>query len=74
MVDIKTDSWMASVVYGRTGAAIWSLIAIIFGMTADEAEVANQAVTGILGGIGVILALVSKIREKIKAKASATTS
>jgi hypothetical protein len=63
---MKHDSWVASLIYGRIGAAIWMLAAVFFGLSSEEAEAGNEAVTAILGGVGVILALISKIREKMK--------
>jgi hypothetical protein len=60
---MNKDTWIASAIYGRVGAAIWSLSAVIFGLSTEQAEAGNLAVTSILGGLGAILAIVSKVRE-----------
>lgn len=63
---MQKDTWIASAIYGRVGAAIWTILAVSFGLTVDEGELGNAAITAILGGVGVILAIVSKLREKGK--------
>lgn len=70
---MKTDTWVASAIYGRVGAAIWTLIAVGFGLSAEDADMGNKAIIAILGGIGVLLTIVSKVREKMKASADAGT-
>jgi len=63
---MNKDTWKASLIYGRVGAAAWTLLAVVFGLSTDQAQAGNEAVTAILGGIGVILAIVSKVREAKK--------
>jgi len=63
------DSWIASLVWGRIGAAVLVLVAAglsLFGyqVSPEETNMAYELVAGILAGIGGILALVSKIRER----------
>ena len=69
---MATDSWAASAVWGRVGAAILAFVALILGyfgyqMGADEQAAAFEVVATILTGISGVLALVSKIREGKKA-------
>lgn len=63
---MNKDTWIASAIYGRVGAAIWTIAAVALGLSADQAEAGNAAVTAILGGVGALLAIVSKLREKGK--------
>ena len=63
---MNKDTWVASAVYGRFGSAIWGLASVAFGLTQEQADLGNQAVTGILGGVSVVLAIVSKVRERKK--------
>jgi len=63
------DSWVASLVWGRIGAAVLVLVAAglnLFGyqVSPEETTAAYELVAGILAGIGGILVLVSKIRER----------
>jgi ABC-type nickel/cobalt efflux system permease component RcnA len=63
------DSWIASLVWGRIGAAVLVLIAAglsLFGysISPEETNMAYELIAGILAGIGGIMALVSKIRER----------
>ena len=63
------DSWIASLIWGRIGAAVLVLIAAglsLFGysVSPEETNLAYELVAGILAGVGGILALISKIREQ----------
>jgi len=66
------DSWPASLIWGRIGAAVLGLAAFVLGyygynVGVEDTEAAYELVAGILAGIGGILALISKIREGRKA-------
>lgn len=65
----KPDSFQASLIWGRIGAAVPCLTAFVlstFGIDftpGDQVE-ANETITGILAGVAGIMALISKLREK----------
>ena len=66
------DSWAASAIWGRVGAAILAFVALVlghFGYTVGEAEqaAAYEIIATILTALSGVLALVSKIRESKKA-------
>ena len=67
---MKHDPWIASLIWGRVGAAIWMIAAVVFKLSTEETETGNQAITTILGGVGVLLALFSKVREGMKDRKS----
>jgi len=63
------DSWIASLVWGRIGAAVLVLVAAglnLFGysVSPEETTAAYELIAGILAGVGGILTLISKIRER----------
>ena len=65
------DSWIASLVWGRIGAAILVLIAAglsFFGVdvSPEDTTNANDLIAGILAGIGGLMVLISKIRESLR--------
>jgi hypothetical protein len=65
----KPDSFQASLIWGRIGAAVLCLTAFVlstFGIdfTPGEQVEANETMTGILAGVAGMMALVSKLREK----------
>lgn len=65
----KPDSFQASLIWGRIGAAMLCLTAFVlstFGIdfTPGEQAGANETITGILAGLAGIMALISKLREK----------
>jgi uncharacterized membrane protein len=67
------DSWKVSLVWGRVGAAVMAIVAMLLGffgyqMGAEEQSQVVELGTSILAGLAGVLALVSKIREGIKAK------
>ena len=71
----KTDPWIGSVVWGRIGAAVMVLTAFVlqglgieFGQ--DDQQASFGAVESILAAAGVILAIVSKYRQKALEKRS----
>lgn len=69
---MATDSWAASAIWGRVGAAILAFVALILGyfgysMGEEERAAAYEVVATILTGISGVLALVSKVRESKKA-------
>jgi uncharacterized membrane protein len=66
---MKKDSFVASLVWGRIGAALLCMAAFILTMfgidfSAEEQANLNELVTGILAGIAGVLAIISKLREK----------
>jgi len=68
---MKTDSWAASAIWGRVGAAILALIAFILGLFGytlgpEDQVLAYELVSTVLAGVAGVLALVSKIRESKK--------
>lgn len=70
---MKTDSWAASLVWGRVGAAVLALLAFVLGLlgytlSADDQQNLNELIMAVIAGTGGILALVSKIRESKKTK------
>jgi len=63
------DSWIASLVWGRIGAAVLVLVAAglsLFGyqVSPEETTAVYELVASILGSIGGIMVIVSKIRER----------
>lgn len=69
---MSTDTWVASAVWGRVGAAVLALAAFILGLlgynlSAEDQEAAYGLISSVLAGIAGVLALVSKIREGKKA-------
>ena len=67
----QPDSFSASLLWGRIGAAVLMLasvamgpLGIDFGVEAQQATF--DAVAAVLGGIAVVLAVVSKARERKK--------
>ena len=65
------DSWIASLVWGRIGAAILILVAAglsFFGVdvSPEDTTNANDLIAGILAGIGGLMVLISKIRESLR--------
>jgi hypothetical protein len=65
----KPDSFQASLIWGRIGAAVLCLTAFVlstFGIdfTPGEQVEANDTITGILAGVAGMMALISKLREK----------
>jgi len=64
----KPDSFKASLIWGRIGAATLSLVAFGLGttgyvMTPEDQETAFSLISSVLAGIAGVLAIVSKIRE-----------
>ncbi len=69
----KADSFKASLVWGRIGAAVMALLAFIlgfFGFTLAPDDQASLVDLGaaFLAGIAGVMAIVSKLREKKKAE------
>jgi hypothetical protein len=70
-MDKKPDSFAASLIWGRIGAAVLCLAAVALSalgvdFSADEQSNVNELVGGILAGIAGLLAIVSKLRESKK--------
>lgn len=70
---MEKDSWAVSLIWGRIGAFVLGLAAFILGMlgynvSPEDTTLAYDLIAGILGGIGGLLALISKIREGIRAR------
>jgi ABC-type nickel/cobalt efflux system permease component RcnA len=70
---MKTDSFAASLIWGRIGAAILALMAFGLTMLGVDFSAADQAtvfeiVSGILAGIAGVLAIISKLREQRRQK------
>jgi hypothetical protein len=70
-MDRKPDGFIASLVWGRIGAAVLCMAAFVlsaigvdFGV--EEQANVNELVGGILAGIAGLLAIVSKLRESKK--------
>jgi len=69
----KTDPWVDSVLWGRIGGAALVLTAFILQgkgivLGEDERQAAFGAVESVLAAAGVIMAIVSKYRQKAKPK------
>ena len=67
----KKDKWIASMVWGRIGAAVLCLAAFFLGIfgysvTPEDLETTEALIASILAGVGGALAIVSKIRESKK--------
>jgi uncharacterized membrane protein YidH (DUF202 family) len=69
-----SDTWIGSLLWGRVGAAILTLAAVVlagFGIEfgADTQSEVYGAISAVLAGIGAVMAVVSKLREKHREKA-----
>lgn len=67
------DSFKASLVWGRIGAAVLALAAFILGLFGysfgpEDQEQAYTLISSLLAGVAGIMAVVSKVREGKKAK------
>jgi len=70
---MKIDSYAASLMWGRIGAAVLAAASVgfqLFGINFSEEDQkqANDAISWILASASGILSLVSKIREQKRAK------
>uniref|UniRef100_A0A6H2A5H9 Uncharacterized protein n=1 Tax=viral metagenome TaxID=1070528 RepID=A0A6H2A5H9_9ZZZZ len=70
-MDYQKDSWIVSVFWGRLGAAILALVSFVLGIlgytfSKEAQESAFGLIMAILSGVGGLLAVISKIREKKK--------
>lgn len=68
-----SDTWIGSMLWGRIGAAILTLAAVIlagFGIefSSDDQSAFYAAISGILASVGAIMAIVSKFRQKKREK------
>lgn len=68
---MKADSWKGSLLWGRLGGSVLVLIAftlqsIGLEFDADAQQAVYDSITGIFAAIGVILPVVSKIREQMR--------
>jgi len=64
-----TDTWAGSALWGRVGAGILAGAAMILGaygmeFGADDQVRVYGAISGILSGVGAVMAVVSKWREQ----------
>lgn len=62
------DTWVASALWGRVGAAVLVMLSVVLGgygieFSDEEQRSAYESVGAILGSVGALLALVSKWRE-----------
>lgn len=69
----QPDSFKASLVWGRIGAAVISLVAFVlslfgYAMTPEDQEATAVLITSVLSGVAGVLAIISKIREAKKLK------
>jgi ABC-type nickel/cobalt efflux system permease component RcnA len=69
----QTDSFVASLIWGRVGAAVLALVAFVLGLFGyqlglEDQSAAVEIVSSTLAGIAGVMALVSKIRETKKVK------
>jgi hypothetical protein len=69
---MKTDSWIGSAFWGRIGGSLLVLGAFLlqlFGVdfSAEDQATAYEAISGILAGVGMVLVIISKWREQLKA-------
>ena len=67
----RQDPWLVSLLGGRLGSAILAFVAAGVGglrytLGPEDIEMLGTLITTILSGIGGILALVSKLRERRK--------
>lgn len=71
---MNTDSWVASAIWGRVGAAVLALLSFVLGLlgynlSPEDQEAAYGLISSVLAAVAGILALISKIRESKKANA-----
>jgi len=69
----EKDSWIVSAVWGRIGAGVLALGAFVLGifgytLSPEEQQTGLVLVTGLIAGVGGMLAIVSKVRESKKVK------
>ena len=67
------DTWKGSLIWGRVGAAVLTVLAILvsaFGINfgPEDQQAVFEVISGIMAGIGVIMTLISKWKEQYKAK------
>ena len=70
---MKTDTWVGSMLWGRVGAAILTIVAMILGgygfeFSASDQQAVFASIAGVLQGIGAVMMVVSKLREQKKVK------
>jgi len=67
------DSFKASLIWGRIGAGVLSIVALVLGfvgyqMTPEDQASAYALVSSLIAGVAGVMAFVSKIRESKKAQ------
>ena len=70
---MKSDSFAASLIWGRIGAAVLALLAFglsMFGVnfSPDDQSIIYETISGILAGVAGVLAIISKLREQRRDK------
>jgi uncharacterized protein YbgA (DUF1722 family) len=68
---MNTDSWIASAIWGRVGAAILALASFVLGyfgytLAAEDQAAAYDLISAFLAGMAGLMALLSKVRETKK--------
>ena len=70
---MKTDSWIGSLLWGRVGAAVLTLLAVLLGsfgieFGAEEQQTVFATIAGLLASVGAVMAVISKWKEQYKSK------
>jgi len=67
---IKVDGWLKSILVGRIMGGLLLIGALVaqkygYDVTSEDQKAIMDLVTGLLAGVGGLLLLISKLREKI---------
>ena len=70
---MQTDSWIGSLLWGRVGAAVLTLLAVVLGSFGVEFGQEDQqsvftTIAGLLASVGAVMAILSKWKEQYKSK------
>lgn len=69
----RKDPWIVSIIWGRIGAAVLCMVALVLGLlgytlTPEDQNAIVELIGKALPGVGGVLIIASKIRESKKTK------